>query len=55
MNLRDVTVGNTVGILFNTGNVLTVSGTSGASADVVLADGSTYRYGYNSKQWYQTA
>ena len=62
--LRDVTVndialttsdGNTVGILFNTGNVLTISGTSGASCDVVLADGSTYWYGYDSKQWYQTA
>ncbi len=62
--LRDVTVsdisltasdGNSVGILFNTGNVLTVTGTSAASADFVLADGSTYWYGFNSKQWYQTA
>lgn len=62
--LRDVTLsdialtasdGNAVGILFKTGNVLTVSGTSAASADFVLADGSTYWYGFNSKQWYQTA
>ena len=62
--LRDVTVsdialtasdGYSVGIMFNTGNVLTISGTSGASADVMLADGSTYWYGYDSKQWYQTA
>ena len=61
--LRDATVGdivatasdgNTVGILFNTGTVLTVTGTNGASADFVLSDGSTYWYGYGSKQWYQT-
>ena len=61
--LRDVTVsdivatssdGNTVGILFNTGNVLTVSGTSAASADFKLADGSRYWYDFSSKEWYQS-
>ena len=62
--LRDVTLSdiaatasdsNSVGILFNTGNVLTVTGTSAASANFMLADGSTYWYGFSSKQWYQTA
>ena len=61
--LRDVTVsdialtasdGNSVGIMFNTGNVLTVTGTSAASANFTLKDGSTYWYACNSKQWYQT-
>ena len=45
--------GNTVGILFNTGNVLTVTGTSSASADIKLADGSEFWYSYTSRQWFQ--
>ena len=45
--------GFNVGILFNTGNVLTVSGNSTASAEIKLADGSEFWYSYASKQWFQ--
>ena len=45
--------GNTLGIMFNTGNVLTISGTDNASADIKLADGSEYWYSYGSRQWFQ--
>ena len=60
--LYDVTLGDiaftasdgyTVGILFTTGNVLTISGTSSASADIKLADGSEFWYSYTSRQWNQ--
>ena len=62
--LRDVTVsdiiatasdGNTVGILFNTGNVLTVTGTNAVSADFVLADDSRYWYDYSFQTWHQSS
>ena len=58
VNLSDIALtasdGNTVGILFTTGNVLTVTGTNAASSDFVLSDGSTYWYSCSSNQWQQT-
>ena len=60
--LRDVTLsdialtasdGYNVGIMFNTGNVLTVTGTSEYSANFMLADGTEFKYNYSSKQWFQ--
>ena len=45
--------GFTVGLLFNTGNVLAVSGTSEYSADFQLSDGSIYWYDYGSQAWEQ--
>lgn len=57
VNLSDIVAtasdGYNVGILFNTGNVLTVSGTSAASAEFKLADGSEFWYSYTSRQWFQ--
>ena len=62
--LHDVTIadvafaasdGYTLGIMFNTGNVLTINGTSSASADIQLADDSVWWYSYGSKTWHQTA
>lgn len=60
--LRDVTLsdivltasdGYNVGIMFNTGTVLTVSGTSEYSAEFMLADGTEFKYNYVSRQWQQ--
>ena len=49
--------GFTVGLGFNTGEILTVDCTAGAgvSPDFVLSDGSTYWYNCVTKQWHQTA
>ncbi len=59
VNLSDIVAtasdGYTVALAFNTGFILTVTGTSSASADFVLPDGSTYWYGCTSRQWYQTS
>ena len=60
--LRDATLsdivltasdGYSVGIMFSTGNVLTVSGTNEYSANFVLADGTEFKYNYVSRQWTQ--
>lgn len=59
VNLSDIVFtasdGNTIGFLFNTGNVLTVECTSFLSGDFLLADGSIYWYDCSSKTWTQTA
>ena len=46
--------GNTVGIRFNTGNVVTIQSTENLSAAVLLADGNALRYNHVTKSW-QTA
>ena len=41
----------TIGIAFNTGNVIAVQSSEAYSAAFMLADGSTYRYNHANKSW----
>ena len=63
IHLNDSTLGDivataeengTIGIAFNTGNVVAVQSSELLSANLMLADGSTYRFNHATKNW-QTA
>ncbi len=41
----------TIGIAFNTGNVIAVQSSEALSATVMLADGSAYKYNHANKSW----